>query len=736
MSDTPSVLETMENFRPTKQPLKLVKTSPHKIVPSYSSPSTPKIPVSNPSSPKIIVPKIIPSTPKIVVSKPPMHVQNITSILSGDSLKIVRDYLKCIDDGIMNESEDLYEEDFNYVYETYVNDLRSKLAPEIPQRALILRKIEEGIFQKLEYRYTVYKQKKEREQEEAERKKAESVDLTIDNSKFIPHDEDTYKIALSNAISGGNHDDVAKAYFFRIGSGHAYYNNSNNKIFFWNKDSKLWEQSDMTPFMRDIKRKFVDDLEITIKTFGEEIHSLDDQVDKTNMELLMKKAIALRSKIKNVPFAGGAQKEYLTYIYDNNNKFLDSLNAVTPWLPLSNGKMHNIKTGETRDREPNDRCTRTLNCHNDPVDGKIVDKVRKIIWQIMGEDDVTIKVKVMSKFMLRTFGIYISGIITDKTFMIWYGYGNNGKSFLLNWLNRILGNAYFVVPKNALFSTKQGDANGHTAHITALKGRRLITDAEGDKNNNTPNWELLKRWTGGDPEPLRQLNHEYDDEVFTVKAHIILSTNVIPNYHGLENATVDRIILLPFKSKFCSGKVNENTKKFEPDESARSNDDSIKYYPIDTNLDETLKEKELEYNSALFQLIVEEIASSKFAMNPPQAVIAAKDENIEKYGQYSEFISKACEAKPDPGTKTQSSALYNHFKDFCSDQYDTEKPEFCRTMTKFGTDMKRFFGNKKGSDGLMYVFVGIKQWEKKHKTLENTTQVSENFVKAHVNKTN
>ena len=129
----------------------------------------------------------------------------------------------------------------------------------------------------------------------------------------------------------------------------------------------------------------------------------------------------------------------------------------------------------------------------------------------------------LKEYLLHILGVYISGNLDDKTFMIFYGESsNNGKLKLVNLISFLLGNYYTAGPNGIVIKTKQESSNSHTAHMNMLIGKRLATINELDEDDFLSN-DNIKTLTGDDKTPLRKLGEEFD--LYTLLSHIILITN-------------------------------------------------------------------------------------------------------------------------------------------------------------------------------------------------------------------
>lgn len=152
--------------------------------------------------------------------------------------------------------------------------------------------------------------------------------------------------------------------------------------------------------------------------------------------------------------------------------------------------------------------------------------------------------KEMIDYFQRAVGYSISGDTSEQCFFICWGpEGNNGKSTILEALQRILGADYAMMSDARVISSKEKD-NHVLASLALLNKVRLVSVNEFGENSVLDE-ELIKQLTGGDTIQAKRLYMA----PFTYKPifKIWVRANSKPIVHGTGNAFWRRVKLIPFE---------------------------------------------------------------------------------------------------------------------------------------------------------------------------------------------
>lgn len=237
---------------------------------------------------------------------------------------------------------------------------------------------------------------------------------------------------------------------------------------------------------------------------------------------------------------------YEPKIMDDN--FYDNLNRYKiDHLPIKDGKVINLTNGCIRDREKTDYFTYESNVtYTDKRSPDFITNIRSIMCD--NEDNM--------KYLQKILGYCLTAEMKARVYFIFYGIGANGKSMILNLMNKILLNQYQSVSKCVFIDAGKGKSGGCEA--LQLKDCRLATFSETDADDKL-NESLIKMITGGDPITARGLFK--DPVTFKPTSKVILCTNNKPEFNGNDKATVDRVRFIPFSARFVDNPSKKNEYK-------------------------------------------------------------------------------------------------------------------------------------------------------------------------------
>lgn len=137
--------------------------------------------------------------------------------------------------------------------------------------------------------------------------------------------------------------------------------------------------------------------------------------------------------------------------------------------------------------------------------------------------------------------------------------GNNSKTMIQSLLTQIYTSYSVNLPVSVLTDNKQ-NSNNASPEIAQAKGARVAFIAEPD--GKIPLMaSLIKRYSGDDKIYARKLHQ--NGESFDVMFKMILTCNAVPPIEGLEDASENRMIILPFLSQYCDGAPDTEEEQFK-----------------------------------------------------------------------------------------------------------------------------------------------------------------------------
>ncbi|TAL44761.1 MAG: hypothetical protein EPN89_13485, partial [Methylovulum sp.] len=152
------------------------------------------------------------------------------------------------------------------------------------------------------------------------------------------------------------------------------------------------------------------------------------------------------------------------------------------------------------------------------------------------------------RFIQTWFGYCSSGDTSEQKVAVFFGFGHNGKTVLLETIAHVLGDFALETPAESLLQRKSEQSND----IAALEHRRFVIASESDEGAALAEGRI-KNITGGDSVTCRKLFEEF--KTFHPKFKLNLATNSKPRVTGTDNGIWRRLMLIP-----CNANVTEPDK--------------------------------------------------------------------------------------------------------------------------------------------------------------------------------
>lgn len=229
-------------------------------------------------------------------------------------------------------------------------------------------------------------------------------------------------------------------------------------------------------------------------------------------------------------------------------------------------------------------------------------------------------------------GYSITGSTREQIVGVFHGSGANGKSTLLNVIQRL----FKAISKPASFSTfERKGAGSSTADLAALRGARLVFVNEGERGVAMSE-SRIKMMSGGDPVDCR---HLYKEQMsYYPKYQITLVTNHKPVFKGQDEGLWRRLQLFP-----CD------------------------LYVAPEDRDIYLEEKLLEESEAIIRWVVEgAVKWYREGLNPPEILRDARKNYKEGQDALAGFLDFVVVA--DPEGEIKGSELYESYRDWASEE--------------------------------------------------------------------
>jgi len=422
---------------------------------------------------------------------------------------------------------------------------------------------------------------------------------------------------------------------------------------------RLWVQHGEDDLINDIMLLARPILEAYHRDLIKQITEAERTGQEAKVETLgidRKKLYTLMVKCQTVSVVKSVATLVRPRIYDKD--FIDKLDSNPDLLALMDGQVINLRTGEVRDRAQEDYCTFACRVRYDPnARSKDIDDFL---------DNITLGRRDLLGFLQGLFGLALTGYTHTQQLYILYGGGANGKSTLMQFMERILG-LYAVQADKEVFIKLGASRSGPKPEFARLRGRRLVSFSEiefGDKLNEA----TIRALTGGEKITAREL---YQNTIeFTPRFKLFILVNDYPEV-STNDATWRRLVCVPFDCKFVYKEDG-----FEPHERKR-----------DGKFTERMLADE-NAMSTFFNWLVEGARRMYTEpLNQPECVTNATTKYKEDQDIWKRFIDTRLEAKD--GAEIDGNDLYHEFVYWCKEDegiHPQQKRPFYAAMRKHMKD--------------------------------------------------
>jgi putative DNA primase/helicase len=320
-------------------------------------------------------------------------------------------------------------------------------------------------------------------------------------------------------------------------------------------------------------------------------------------------------------------------------------------LNCANGTV-DLKTGVLRPHAPLDYITKLA-----PIHYHVSTKAptfEAFLERILPSKELRLYVQVV-------IGYAAIGVNTEEMLPIFYGFGANGKSTLVNVVMEALGDYAQQAAPDLLMAKHRS----HPTELADLFGARFVAAVETDEGRRL-NEGLVKQLTGRDKIKARRMNEDFWE--FNPTHTPVLATNHKPEVGGTDHAIWRRLKLVPFGVQI-------------PDKEQ------------DKKLAEKLRE---ELPGVLAWIVRGALIYQKVGLPETAQVRDATTGYREEMDTLAGFFEARCVIHPN--ASAGATPLYNAYKEWCDEGGETRL-----TQTRFGRQLReRGFSNKKAQTVTWY----------------------------------
>ena len=276
-------------------------------------------------------------------------------------------------------------------------------------------------------------------------------------------------------------------------------------------------------------------------------------------------------------------------------------------------------------------------------------------------------------YIQKIFGYSMTGSNKEQVMFILIGDGANGKSLLLEVINKAMGSYGATTNVDILLEKKiQGANMGDVARLAGI--RNVIT--EEPKMGDRLNESAIKTMTSGIGRIVARYLYGNEFE-YTPIFKIFMATNYKPTIRGTDNGIWRRIRIIPFNVVINDAKQDK----------------------------ELINKLTREMPQILGWLIEGCIMWQKEGIHPPQVIADGIKEYRAEMDVVQRWIDENCEA--DEGYRTKANDLFEDFN-----RYVTANKEFQLSNTMFGRNLGKKFEKKKSGGSFYYVGLRLKEIER------------------------
>ena len=354
-----------------------------------------------------------------------------------------------------------------------------------------------------------------------------------------------------------------------------------------------------------------------------------------------------------------------------------------PWLLACQNGVVDLRTGVLRPGRSDDFLTKpapftfpeNIVSYLATGENSLAPNWGKFLLEVMEDDQE------MVDFLHRLFGYCLTGSIKEHIFVVFAGGGRNGKSTMVDTIQKVVGTLAGQIPPEMLLD--QGrirNSAGPSPDVMSLKGLRMAFAAESDQGRGFAR-AGIKRLTGGEEISGRNPHDRYQ-VTFRPTHKLIFSTNDIPRADPNDRAFWLRMHLVEFPLSFVNNPVEAHER----------------------SVDKDLPAKLLEEASGILAWMVRgALLWQEQGLDPPKKVTEATANLRRKEDDLAEFLEAECHISPE--SKVSAKEAYAAFKKW----YVENVAERVPSAKKFGEMLaKRFERGRESSGRINYHGLDLK----------------------------
>lgn len=418
----------------------------------------------------------------------------------------------------------------------------------------------------------------------------------------------------------------------------------------------------------EVCKKFIE----RAQYYNSKLLTTTDDGQKTVYDNKAKSALKISLKLKQSGFKESIMKECKCLFIDE--KFEELLDNRAYLLGFDNG-VYDLKLHIFREGMPDDYISLSTNKVYIPFDitNSEIEEINNFFEKLFTNES-------LRNYVLDILACIIDGSIAQERFYIFTGQGSNGKSRLLDLIQKAIGDYYATLPI-ALLTQKRAASNSAQGEVERTKGRRFAILQEPSENDKI-NIGYMKELSGNDRILTRGLYKEPYE--FKPQFKMILACNELPEIPSDDGGTWRRIRVIEFSSKFCENPDPEKSNEF----------------PMDLQLSEKLE----RYADVFLSMLIERHKTiNPNKINEPREVVNATQKYKQNNDSIGQFVSDNIITDATVKEKLGINEIFNEFKSWASNNLGRGKRTIDRNQIK--SYLEKIYGSydtKKGWYGIRF----------------------------------
>ena len=392
-----------------------------------------------------------------------------------------------------------------------------------------------------------------------------------------------------------------------------------------------------------------------------------DNSEWTILKEWCKKITDCAQRVKTGVFKNSVMREAKELFFD---KIFWTKIDTNPYLMCFNNGVIDFETNEFRYGKAEDYITKSTLIDYIPYDSiphETINEVDEFMDQLF-------PLPQLNAYMWEHLASTLVGTNENQTFNIYIGSGANGKSKLVDFMTKVLGEYKGTLPITALTQKRSGigSVSPEIAQLVGVRYAVMQEPSKGDKINEG----IMKELTGGDPVQCRALYSS--SKTFIPQFKLGVCTNNLFDITSNDDGTWRRIRVVDFQSKFTDNPYNDI--KFPKD-------DYPHQFPIDRKIDEKFD----LWKYAFMGKLVNIAFKTGGRVNDCEYVIAKSSAYRDGQDYFAEFIKDKIQHKD--GAKIKKTEALREFSSWFSSLYHQQIPKGAELYEYLN---KRFGGYVKG----------------------------------------